>query len=75
MASVLNEKNGTYTLLNLTQAELKLLRSSLLKWNGDLSALDKDLLSMNEEDINECYKELLNKLQTELKMIDRKKFS
>ena len=74
MASVLNEKNGMYTLLNLTQAELKLLRSSLLKWNGDLSAMDKDLLLMTEEDINACYRDLLDKLQAELKTISRKKF-
>lgn len=75
MASVLNEKNGTYALLNLTSTELKLLRSSLLKWNGDISAMDRDLLLMDEEEINTRYKELLGTLHAELKIIDRKKFS
>lgn len=75
MASVLNEKNGTYTLQNLTSAELKLLRSSLLKWNGDISALDKDLLLIDEEEINASYRKLLDTLNAELKIIGRKKFS
>lgn len=68
MVSVL-KKNGTYSLLDLTHEELKILRSALLKWNGDLSTRDKDLLLLDEEVLNERYRKLLNKLHAELKAI------
>ena len=47
--------------------ELKILRSSLLNWQGDLSALDMDLLKIDEDAFNKMYKDLKRKININLR--------
>lgn len=57
----------TSDLNDLSYLELKLLRSSLHKWDGALYSLDKDLLAVDEESVNQAYKNLMGKLNSKLR--------